>query len=116
MNTTTKEKTQEQWIDEWLLENVTGMDDNDVEAQWDECLDMDGDTVIGSLHYTTSWVLKQIDETAYRCGLNDFTDGENYYEANGLYYTSEQRDEAEEAYSEMMDELENKDEDEDKTA
>lgn len=30
---------------------------------------------IGNCEYDPAYVLKQVDETAYRCGLNDYVDG-----------------------------------------
>ena len=50
-------------------------DNDDYEDQYCECLNSQGDIIIGSLHYTPSMVLKEVDPTAYRCGLNDYVDG-----------------------------------------
>ena len=37
----------------------------------DECYD---EIYIGNFSYSPSYVLKRVDETAYRCGLNDYAD------------------------------------------
>jgi hypothetical protein len=50
------------------------LDPDDYRTQWDECLDENGPVKIGSLEYASSYVLKNVDETAYRCGLNDYVD------------------------------------------
>lgn len=41
---------------------------------YDECLDEQGDIVIGTLTYRPSMVLKEVDPTAYRCGFVDWCD------------------------------------------
>lgn len=44
---------------------------------WDDLLDdVWGETTICGLEYCTSRVLKMADEVAYRCGKNDWLDGE----------------------------------------
>jgi hypothetical protein len=42
---------------------------------YDEALDEGGEVNIGGLTYNASYVLKQVDEVAYRCGFNDYIDG-----------------------------------------
>ena len=60
-----KEKQQEQ----------IELDPDDYEDQFDESLDDSIPEIeIGCLTYTPSHVLKNVDPTAYRCGLNDFVD------------------------------------------
>jgi chromosome segregation ATPase len=46
----------------------------DFEELFNEALDEQGDIKIGNLTYSPSHVLKQVDPTAYRCGLIDYTD------------------------------------------
>lgn len=41
---------------------------------YEEELDEQGDIVIGSLRYSPSYVLKEVDPIAYDCGLNDYID------------------------------------------
>jgi hypothetical protein len=63
-----------------------------------------GDTVkIAGYEYTTSHALETLDPTAFRCGVNDYADSENWVEINGDYY--EQAD-CERIKDEMQDELE----------
>ena len=46
----------------------------DIEDMFDEMLDEEGDIHIGSLTYSPSWVLKQVDPIAYRTGINELED------------------------------------------
>jgi hypothetical protein len=39
-----------------------------------ETLDMDGPVRIGTLTYSVSHVLREVDPVAYRCNFNDFVD------------------------------------------
>lgn len=68
----------------------------------DECYDF---AKVGGpfAHMSPANVLKECDPTAYRCGVNDFADGENWVEVAGDTYD---RDDAEKAQAELVDELE----------
>ncbi len=46
----------------------------DIEDMFDDMLDEEGEIHIGSLTYSKSWTLKQIDPTAYRTGVNELED------------------------------------------
>tara|TARA_R110000824_G_scaffold35603_2_gene111393 strand:- start:16066 stop:16335 length:270 start_codon:yes stop_codon:yes gene_type:complete len=46
----------------------------DLEDMFDEMLDEEGEIHIGSLTYSKSWALKQLDPTAYRIGVNELED------------------------------------------
>jgi hypothetical protein len=50
------------------------IDPDDYEDSYREMLD-EYPVQICSLEYSASYVLEQIDPTAYRCGLNDYADG-----------------------------------------
>ena len=51
------------------------LDPDDYEDQFDDLLDESIPEIeIGCLTYSPSHVLKNVDPTAYRCGLNDFVD------------------------------------------
>lgn len=49
------------------------------EEDYDDMLDEQGDIVIGSLHYSPSQVLKEVDPIAYRVGLADIQEYETRY-------------------------------------
>ena len=51
------------------------LDPDDYEDQFDESLDESIPEIeIGCLTYSPSYVLKNVDPTAYRCSLNDYAD------------------------------------------
>jgi len=41
---------------------------------FNDSLDEQGDIEIGNLSYSPSWVLEQVDSTAYRIGLSEYED------------------------------------------
>lgn len=52
-------------------------DPDDYTEQYDDMLrETCGPVMIGSLEYDVAMVLKEVDPTAYRCGMNDWLDGE----------------------------------------
>ena len=61
---TNKEKQQEQ----------IELDPDDYENQFDELLDESGTVEAGGFYFYPSRILKELDPTAYRCGLNDYAD------------------------------------------
>ena len=59
-------------------QNQIELDPDDYEDQFDESLDDSIPEIeIGSLTYSPSYVLKNVDPTAYRCSLNDFVEVDN---------------------------------------
>lgn len=77
----------------------------DREARFDEMLDecYSFDSVGGPFaHMSPSRVLKEMDPIAYRCGVNDYEDGEGWVEVDGESY--DQR-EAEKAKDSFLDDL-----------
>lgn len=50
--------------------------EQDAAERYDEFLDEIGDVKIGELSYSASRVLKEVDPTAYRCGMADWLDSE----------------------------------------
>lgn len=89
-----------------ITENATPIDREDrFDAMLDECYSFEA---IGGpfASMIPSRVLKEIDPTAYRCGVNDYADGEEWVEIDGSYYDSDEVDTArEEIVSEMESEL-----------
>ena len=57
----------------WLEENDHIITESEVERQYDDILD-EYPVVIGSLEYSGSHVLQNIDPIAYRCGFLDYVD------------------------------------------
>ena len=78
----------------------------DREARFDEMLDQcySFESVGGPFaHMSPSSVLKECDPTAYRCGVNDWADGERWAEIEGEYYDSDDVETAREAFVEEME-------------
>jgi hypothetical protein len=77
----------------------------DREERFDQMLDecYSFDSVGGPFeHMSPSRVLKEMDPTAYRCGVNDYEDSEDWHEINGDYY---ERREVSKAQEEFLDDL-----------
>ena len=68
-------KMQSQIADKEKQQSQIELGPDDYEDQFDESLDDSIPEIeIGCLTYSPSHVLKNVDPTAYRCGLNDFVD------------------------------------------
>ena len=73
----------------------------------DECYDM---SEVGGpfSHLLASRVLEQCDPIAYRCGFNDWLDGENFFEVDDEYYHSTDLERVkDELISNLEDEISN---------
>lgn len=89
-----------------IQEDVTEYSDSDLHDQYDAMLDECHEEIrIGTLSYFPSTTLKAVDPTAYRCGFNDWLDGERdrIVEIEGAYYD---RAEVESLLNEMQEEAE----------
>jgi hypothetical protein len=90
-------------IDQILFEDFK---EQDVETMYDEMLDELSTVEIGSLTYSASRVLIEVDPTAYRCGYNDYIDS---LLRDGYYQTEDEKsiyspEDYEEALSIQQDE------------
>lgn len=86
------------------LENFE-INQDDYEEQYCEMLDEISTVEIGSLSYNPSTVLREVDPTAYRCGLNDYVDSLDIAD-------SEEYQELEETIIGLENEIEGLEEDE----
>lgn len=78
----------------------------DVDSRYDDFLDdVYPDLTIAGMSFSTSRALKELDPTAYRCGMNDWIDSENFVEINGDYYDA---DDCERIKDEMLSEIESR--------
>lgn len=50
------------------------LDVDDYEESYREALDSEGPVVIAGMKFDPSYALRELDPTAYRCGLNDYVD------------------------------------------
>lgn len=83
----------------------------DREARFDEMLDScySFEGVGGPFaHMSPSRVLKECDPVAYRCGVNDYADGEEWIEVGDSYYDQGDVEEIKDA---LVDELESEESD-----
>ena len=82
------------------------LDPDDYVTQFDESLDESIPEIeIGSLTYSPSHVLKKVDPTAYRCGLNDFVDSLDVEDSEQYKELQEQIDSLEDNISDLESEL-----------
>ena len=62
--------------DKQTQQNEIECDPDDLQDQFDECLDEEGSIKVAGCTFYPSQILKECDPIAYRCGLNDFADFE----------------------------------------
>ena len=92
-----KEKQQEQ----------IELDPDDYEDQFDESLDESIPEIeIGCLTYLPSHVLKNVDPTAYRCGLNDFVDSLDVEDSDEYKALQEEIDQLQSDIEDLESEIE----------
>lgn len=85
------------------------IDEDNYEEQYCEMLNEDGDIMIGSLRFTPSDVLNEMDPTAYSIGLSDYVDSldiDDDPEYEKLKEDLEELEENKERTEEMIKELE----------
>jgi hypothetical protein len=51
------------------------LDVDDYEEQYKDALDSEGPVLIAGMEFDPSYALRELDPTAYWCGLNDYVDG-----------------------------------------
>lgn len=94
------ELTKEQ--EEYVLDSCKAVN---LEEMYDDMLDeCYGPVHIGCLEYSASYVLKEVDPTAYRCGMNDYEYDLGLVEIDGEYYMLEDVEEALEEFSDLQEE------------
>lgn len=98
MNTTTNEHT----IAALIAHIVSECSPVDREAAYDEYLNTQGPVRVAGLTFEASEIIKECDPTAYRCGVNDFADSEEWTEIEGETYRDE---DIEKARGEFLDGL-----------
>ena len=50
------------------------LENNENTDEYDEVLDCEGDVQVAGLTFSPSQIVKEMDPTAYRCGMNDYND------------------------------------------
>ena len=83
------------------------------EEEYCESIDEMGEVFIGSLTYQASMVLKEVDPTAYRCGLVDFVDSLDVSDDPAYKELEEELETLEDELSDLETDLEYLEEEED---
>lgn len=82
------------------------VDPDDYTDQFDEMLDESGEVDVAGYKYLVSYILKNLDPIAYRCGLNDYVDSTYSAEDTDEYKAlSEEIDFLSDQISDLQDEI-----------
>ena len=82
------------------------LDVDDYEEQYKEALDEEGPVVIAGMKFDPSYALKELDPTAYRCGLVDYVDGLDKNDDAGYKALEEELETLTDELSDLENELE----------
>ena len=83
------------------------LDPDDYETQFDDMLDESIPEIeIGSLTYSPSHVLKNVDPVAYRCSLNDFVDSLEVEDSDEYEALQEEIDDIQEEIDQLESDIE----------
>jgi len=82
------------------------IDPDEYEDEYCEALDAEGDVYVGGLTFSPSQIIRELDPTAYRCGLIDFVDGMDIEEVPEYKELQEELEELEAELEELEAELE----------
>jgi predicted ribosome quality control (RQC) complex YloA/Tae2 family protein len=82
------------------------LDVDDYEDQYCECLDEEGPVKVAGLTFDVSTIIRELDPTAYRCGLNDYVDSIEKEETEEYKKLEEELEELESELSDIKEELE----------
>lgn len=82
------------------------IDVDDFENEYCEALDCDGPVKVAGLTFEASQIIRELDPTAYRCGLNDYVDGIDKTDVKAYQELEEELEELENELSDLEEELE----------
>ena len=100
-------KMQSQIADKEKQQEQIELDPDDFADQFDDSLDESIPEIeIGSLTYSPSHVLKNVDPTAYRCSLNDFVDSLDVEDSDEYKALQEEIDQLESDIEDLESEIE----------
>ena len=80
------------------------LDEDDYTDLYDEALNEGGPVRIGGLEYDPAYVLREVDPTAYRCGLADFVAGMELTDSDEYRELVEQLEELQDELTDLEDE------------
>jgi molecular chaperone GrpE (heat shock protein) len=87
------------------------IDQDEFEEQYCEMLDCEGPVKVAGLTFEASAIIREMDPTAYRCGLVDYVDSINKSEVKEYQELEEQLEELESELLDLEEELKNMDQD-----
>jgi peptidoglycan hydrolase CwlO-like protein len=87
------------------------IDPDEFEEQYCEMLDEEGPVKVVGLTFDASAIIREMDPTAYRCGLNDYVDGIDKADVKAYQELEEELEELESELSDLEEELENAEQD-----
>ena len=82
------------------------LDPYDYEGDYCNMLDEQGYVRIGSLTFSPSEIVRELDETAYRCGLNDYIDSLDVKDDSDYQRLEEELEELEDELADLLEEKE----------
>ena len=85
------------------------IDPDDFIEQYEESINSGGEVKVAGLTFYPADIIKELDPTAYRCGLNDYVDGIDKSEVKEYQRLEEELEELENELSDLEEELENMD-------
>lgn len=82
------------------------LDPDDFIDQYEEMLNEEGPVKVAGLTFEASQIIKELDPTAYRCGLNDFVDSLDKEDTEEYQKLEEELEELEDELADLEEELE----------
>jgi hypothetical protein len=82
------------------------IDPDDFIEQYEEALNSEGEVKVAGLTFYPADIIKELDPTAYRCGLNDYVDGIAKAEVKEYRQLEEELEELEDELTDLENELE----------
>ena len=86
------------------------IDPDDYAEQYDDILNAEGDINVAGLTFSPAQIVKELDHTAYRCGLNDYVDSIDKTELTEYMDLEEELETLEDELTDLENELEEKEE------
>ena len=84
------------------------IDPDDYAEEYDDILNEEGDVKVAGLTFSPAQIVKELDSTAYRCGLNDYVDSIDKTELTEYMDLEEELEALENELTDLENELEEK--------
>ena len=86
------------------------LDIDDYVEQYEEALNEEGLVKVGGLTFEPATIIRELDPTAYRCGLNDYVDGIEKSDSEKYQELEDELEALEDELTDLENELEEKEE------